>query len=276
MTRGALPPFRRRLCDYLVKAAREAKEFTRWLDRNERHEKALIAFTKAVLDPAKSERFLNDFQRFSEKIAFYGALNSLAQVLLKIAEPGIPDFYQGTELWDLSLVDPDNRRAIDFAKRTKALERLLGRARQHTESDLRSMLTNWRDGNMKLFTIQRALAFRAAAPELFLSGEYLPLQGVGARRRHLCAFARHRDGAWVVAVVPRFTSSLVAGPRAPLGEACWKRTHLLLPRRAPDRWKNVLTGETLAISPVGRSYRLPLGEMLRAWPVALLAGPPRS
>lgn len=271
----ALEGFRDRICDHVIKAAREAKEFTSWLDPNEAHENALIAFAKAVLDPNESNRFLSDFRRFSEPIAFSGALNSMGQVLLKIAAPGIPDFYQGTVLWNLSLVDPDNRRPVDFTRRVDALEQLPDIGPGDIAPQLEKMLSSWKDGRMKLFTISRGLALRSAAPELFLSGEYLPLDASGPRRGHVCSFARHREGAWAVVVVPRLTSKLLDRGRQPLGDPCWKKTHLRLPSRAPDQWENVLTGETLTISRSGETNRLPLSKVLRAWPAALLAGPPR-
>ena len=119
-----MPEFKARLKAYTIKAAREAKVHTRWIAPNLEHENALTAFTEAILDESDHNEFLNDFKKFQARLAYYGALNSLSQVLLKIASPGVPDFYQGTELWDFSLVDPDNRRPVDFHQRAQLLHDL--------------------------------------------------------------------------------------------------------------------------------------------------------
>ena len=169
--------FRDRLLAFIAKAAREAKQFTSWLSPNESHERALRQFTSDILDPSAHRRFLPDFRRFQSRIAFHGALNSLSQVLLKIASPGNPDFYQGLELWDFSMTDPDNRRPVDFQRRAGLLESLQRPALQHLQ--LASLLHNWTDGRIKLFLTARALEFRRRHPKLFLEGDYLPLYAGG-------------------------------------------------------------------------------------------------
>ncbi|MGQ9711948.1 MAG: malto-oligosyltrehalose synthase [Desulfotomaculales bacterium] len=291
-----LPAFRERLEGYLVKAAREAKVHTHWLHPDAAYEDALLQFARSILDPADDNRFLEDFTRFQQVAAYYGALNSLAQVLLKIASPGMPDFYRGTEIWDFSLVDPDNRRPVDFETRAAMLAALRGREGAGLPALAKELLDHWQDGRIKLYVTYKALTFRRSHRELFAAGEYVPLEAAGPRREHVCAFARRHGAAWALVAVPRLMARLAAarretppddGPadlpplRPPLGEATWGKTSLLLPAAAPDRWRNVFTGETVAVPPAPATgtgptgkRSLPLAGVLRRFPVALLAMEP--
>ena len=227
-----VPSFRERLCAYLVKAAREAKIRTSWLDPDAAYERALIEFVRFILEPSAQNRFLPDFLRFQKIPAFYGALNSLAQVLLKIASPGVPDFYQGTELWNFSLVDPDNRRPVDFSKAAEMLAAIQnpGEATKVTRGRLpgkdsppagktdisfvRGLLESWPDGRIKLYLTYRALHFRRSRPDLFARGEYLPIEAAGPHAGHVCAFARRLENDWVLTAVPRLSARLQAELRA--------------------------------------------------------------
>jgi (1->4)-alpha-D-glucan 1-alpha-D-glucosylmutase len=267
-----VPGFRVRLKAYMIKASREAKVHTRWIAAHPGYEAALVAFIEAILEESPENRFLKDFQKFQRQVAYWGALNSLSQSVLKVASPGVPDFYQGTELWDFSLVDPDNRRPVDFQKRLG----LLGELRRAESKDpatlMQTLLSRWQDGGVKLFTTWRGLNFRRSNLGLFLEGDYLPVQGVGARQEHLVAFARRRGQEWALAVAPRFFSKLGPAGTPPLGQPAWGEDLLLLPPEAPAAWENIFTGEVLAACRAGQGQALPLREVFRRFPVALLAG----
>jgi (1->4)-alpha-D-glucan 1-alpha-D-glucosylmutase len=268
---GEVPGFEERLKAYLVKAAREAKFHTSWMAPNEAHEEALSRFVDAILTPSGGEPFLQDFLRFQARVAYYGALNSLSQVLLKAVSPGIPDFYQGSELWDLSLVDPDNRRPVDFEHRRQLLAELKGREPGDAAGLLRELLRGWADGRVKLYVTHRVLQLRRSATELFLDGEYIPLQASGPRAGNVCALARRSGEDWVVAAAPRWYTRLVARRGLPLGRSAWRETSLALPAEAPEGWRDVFTGETHRArgDPQGRRG-LRLASLCRRFPLALL------
>ncbi|HEY3101337.1 MAG TPA: malto-oligosyltrehalose synthase, partial [Methylomirabilota bacterium] len=264
---GAWPLDLPRLRDYLLKAVHEAKVHTSWINPDVRYDAAIVAFAEALLDPTRSQGFLDDFTAFHARIAHFGALNSLAQTLIKITAPGVPDFYQGTELWDLSLVDPDNRRPVDFTLRRRLLadlERAL--ATTDRASLAFELFKDKQDGRVKLYLVREALAFRRARPALFSSGEYRPLETRGALAEHLCAFARVADGAAALTVVPRLLARRgVESP--PLGVEYWQDTALVVPAELGARFVNVLTGERLE----ARGDALALGEAFAHFPVALLS-----
>ncbi len=266
-----IPAFKQRVKAYFVKAAREAKVHTSWIDPDEAHENALVSFVDGVLENAASNKFLADFLEFQQKIAFYGAMNSLGQGLLKILSPGVPDFYQGTELWDLSLVDPDNRRPVDFSTRIKFLDELKGREHGGPEGFEQELLANWWDGRIKLYLLSEALEFRRTHGELFLKGNYIPLKATGKRNENICAFARREKDLWVLVVVPRLSTRLVSPGEFPLGSKVWGRSHLVLPEQAPCHWKNVLSGKTLKATQAAGKRVLPLHQVLHHFPVALLS-----
>src|SRR5690242_3484205 len=258
--------FRDRLLGFITKAAREAKQCTSWLDPDEAYERALRQFISRILEHEVSRRFLRNFRRFQGRIAFQGALNSLAQVLLKIAAPGNPDFYQGNELWDFSLTDPDNRRPVDFKKRASALESLQQASGENLQ--VGSLLHNWADGRVKLFLVNKALEFRRSHAELFRCGDYVPLSATARIAQHVCAFLRTYKKETLLAAVPRFTTALVEPAEFPLGAKVWRRNTLTLPRGTARQWCNVLTGER--IKPAAGSRQIPLSEIFGQFPVALL------
>ena len=265
--------FLHRVRGFLIKAMREAKTHTGWIRHDELHENAVIRFFDAIVEESPASRFRLDFLRLQKKIAWHGALNALSQVLLKIASPGVPDFYQGTELWTLSLVDPDNRRPVDFHQRVEMLESL---RREHTEDAARlldDLVAHWKDGRIKLFLTDTALDFRRAHAAVFLDGDYLPLNAAGRGQANVCAFARRKDGFWSLCVTPRWTTRLGPPGKPPLGKAVWRDTNLPLPAAAPERWRNVLTSETLRASPAaGAEKVLALHSILHRFPVALIEG----
>jgi (1->4)-alpha-D-glucan 1-alpha-D-glucosylmutase len=196
-------------------------------------------------------------------------------VLLKLTSPGVPDLYQGTEVWDFSLVDPDNRRPVDYGRRAAMLKKLVDTftgARDPAHAS-RALLDQWTDGRVKLWLIWRILTWRARHAAWFETTSYIPLAVRGLRKTHVCAFARaHHDG-WVLSVVPRLCVALTnAQVGWPLGEAVWQDTTLVLPSTAPTHWQNVLTGASCLAKPDGGAgARLAVASVLDAFPVAMLA-----
>jgi (1->4)-alpha-D-glucan 1-alpha-D-glucosylmutase len=264
-----------RVASYMVKAMREAKVSSHWIHPDLDYEEAVCDFVASLLESRDENRFLPDFLAFQSQVAHYGALNGLAQVLLKIASPGVPDMYQGTELWDFSLVDPDNRRPVDFARRGLLLNEMRNREREHPDAlpFVQELLMHWRDGRIKLFLIWKALNFRRHHRELFLSGSYLPLSVSRGKKEHVVAFARERSGNWAIAAVPRLMTRLVSPEEYPVGRKTWeKQGGLLLPEGAPDRWSNALTGETLYPSATDGMKQISLSSVFLHFPVALLYG----
>jgi (1->4)-alpha-D-glucan 1-alpha-D-glucosylmutase len=269
----ALAAFTTRIQQYMLKATKEAKVNTSWINPNEAYDEALRAFASRILEPGPGNRFLADFTAFQEFVGRLGMVNSLAQTLIKIAAPGVPDFYQGTEVWDFSLVDPDNRRPVDFALRAALLADLRERIAAGDLLNLaRDLVDHWPDGRIKLYTIHRALTCRRAAADLFRRGAYIPLQAEGARKEHLCAFARQGDGRTVLTVVPRLTARLTDnGTRLPLGRDLWADTWLVLPwDLGSGPCRNLITGVEAEPSHSEAGTALPVGEILADFPVALL------
>lgn len=259
--------FRERLKAYMIKAVREAKVHTEWLKPDANYEEAFLSFIDEILAPSEANRFLNEFFCFLKKIGHYGMLNSLSQTLVKIVSPGVPDFYQGTELWDLSFVDPDNRRPVDFERRAKLLQEIKDKESEEPSSLARELLTSWTDGRVKLYLIYKALNFRRAHAKLFSEGDYIPLRAAGERKEQVCGFARRHGTLWMLSIVPRLTTKLAAEGEFPLGEKAWGDSHLGLPSEAPERWQNVLTGENL--TSLNREKGLYLREIFQCFPVAL-------
>jgi (1->4)-alpha-D-glucan 1-alpha-D-glucosylmutase len=269
---GAWPITAERLRAYLVKATREAKSHTSWTNPNVRYDEAIAGFADAILDPARSGRFLEDLAAFQQRVARFGALGSLAQVLIKITAPGVPDFYQGSELWDLSLVDPDNRRPVDFGLRRRLLDELTAEIETTHELTglVRDLLKRWEDGRIKLFVIRQALACRRARASLFATGEYRPLEAGGPLAEHVCAFARlGPDGAALTVVARLLARRGIEEP--PLGSAYWgDTTRVAVPPEAGTRFVNALTGERVDAT----DGTLDVGRILANLPVALLLREP--
>ena len=207
-------------------------------------------------------------------------VNSLAQLVLKLASPGVPDFYQGTELWDLSLVDPDNRRPVDYGLRAAMLAELepwLDETKpppSPEQGGVARWLANWHDGRIKLFLTACGLRLRKQLPRVFLEGEYIPITAEGARADHVVAFARRLGAAWVVAVVPRLVASLVEFQTIlPVRAEVWGETRLHLPREiAATALRNVFTGEAVALNQGGEAHTILVADVLSVCPVALIRG----
>jgi (1->4)-alpha-D-glucan 1-alpha-D-glucosylmutase len=263
-----LQTFRERMVACMLKSIKEAKTHTSWLDPNTEYETAMKNFVEQSLADSSANPFLNDFKPFQRNIAFFGRLNSLSQTLLNMAAPGVPDFYQGTELWDLSLVDPDNRRSVDYKTRKGLLGELKARIVQALGSHaqfLSDLLTDDQVGRSKLYLIWRVLEFRNRHRALFDGGNYVPLGLEGAKSEHVCAFARVLESEMVIAVVPRLVAGLAREQKLPLGPDVWEDTRLRLP--GTGRFANILTGQTLD-SP---AKELPVSQVLSEFPIALLS-----
>lgn len=269
----SLRSFRTRIREYMLKAVREAKVNSSWVNPNIPYEETLAAVIDAILADGPGNQFLAEFTPFQGLIARWGAFTSLSQTLLKIASPGIPDFYQGTELWDLNLVDPDNRRPVDFRGRDRALAELAClEAEVGPKKLMRELLLRWEDGMIKLYLTNKALGYRRENRELFERGEYLPLEVLGEKSRHVCAFARRMNGREVVAAVPRFMATLIPEPdKVPCGKKVWGDTFLVLPEGIGTTCRNILTNGGVAIVERSGSPALLLAELFADAPVALLS-----
>lgn len=245
--------YRARMAEYLTKAMREMKTYTSWTNTDERLEGAAQDFLAAILAPEQGEGFIHAVTRFVASIESAALHNSLGMLLNKGTAPGFPDFYQGTELWDRSLTDPDNRRPVDYDKR----ERLLRNLTTAAPTDLADPAT-------KLWLTRRILALRDEHPHLFAAGTYAALAAMGERAVNLFAFIRQHEGLRVIVAVPRLTTQLVGlGGAAPLG-AVWGDTALTLP--AGSAWRNALTGA--AISGAGGTF--PVADLFATLPFAVL------
>lgn len=267
---GGVSAFRKRLEDYMTKAVREAMVHTRWSRPNPQHERAVTGFIRRALDKSKSGRFLKDFLEFQNVTSMYGALNSLAQLTIKITAPGVPDFYQGSELWDLRLVDPDNRGPVDFERRVRLLEEMEQRSSGDEPGFIQELLANWKDGKIKLFLTARLLNFRKRHSQLFQQGEYVPIRALGKKSEHVISFSRHRGKDWALVIAPRFMAALTGGKGMPIGEKAWGKTRLILPAEAPTAWQNILTNEALIAARARGRAELRLAYMLSSFPIAVL------
>jgi (1->4)-alpha-D-glucan 1-alpha-D-glucosylmutase len=264
--------FVERLKAYLIKAVREAKVHTEWLKPDEGYEKGFVDFVEAILLTGEGNDFLSEFQTFAKDIAHCGMFISLAQTLLKIATPGIPDIYQGTEFWDLSFVDPDNRRPVDFAERRRLLNDFKNAEARDLTGLLADLLAHWQDGRIKLYLTHKLLVFRRAHPELFAEGGYIPLHGTGEMSERVCAFARRHKGNWVVVIAPRLIGAPVFHGGVPLAEF-WAAGALALPAEAPERWRDLISGEQIETGP---ENLLPLAKVFRYFPISLLVHEERA
>jgi (1->4)-alpha-D-glucan 1-alpha-D-glucosylmutase len=279
-----------RLVAYFEKALHEAKLHTSWLSPDQEYDQAVAAFVRAILADPQSA-FVKDLDAFARSIADAGYVNSLSQTLVKICAPGVPDFYQGCEFWDFNLVDPDNRRPVDFRRRQETLAWLAGESEKDLGGLARELLRKWPDERIKMFVIWRSLQFRRANPEVF-HGEYVPLAAKGDREESVCAFARVAGRRWTLTIVPRMAlgawqtsgertnaadSQKGDAPAWPAGR-CWRETALQLPSGAPARWRHAITGDTIATNRRNGGNNgersLNLGEVLECFPVALLVADP--
>ena len=273
-----------RVTDFMIKSIKEAKVRTSWLQENNEYEDGVRRFVQTVLAGDRAEPFLASFVPVQRRLAWFGMLGSLAELVLRLGAPGVPDVFQGAELWNLSLVDPDNRQPVDFDERRKTIAEMLPLIEEVERSrmagpqggpirrtELGELIDGWPDGRVKFYTLAMGLRLRRAYPELFLRGDYEPLGG-DLDDPHLVAFSRRSAEHEVVVVVPRFVATLLRGvTHAPLGMDRWRAASVRLPSRlASARFINVFTGER--IEPVvyrGMPWLL-AGSAFQTWPVAML------
>jgi len=257
---AALAGYRPRIVEYMRKAAREAKTDTSWMNVDAAYEEALAAFVEALLARREGNLFLDDFLPLARRVATIGALNGLAQTVLKLTVPGVPDVYRGTEIEDLSLVDPDNRRAVDYAALALQLEGCATRAPGALPADL----------SAKLCVIQALLQLRRARPALFRDGDYLPLATTGLHADRICAYARRHAGESLVVVVPRLLHALVADGASGPAPAVWGDTAVLLEPGASLEYEDAITRLPRHAVREGSDTRLRVAEVFAHLPVAVL------
>ncbi|HEX3412606.1 MAG TPA: malto-oligosyltrehalose synthase, partial [Stellaceae bacterium] len=250
-----------RVEEAMVKSMREAKLRSTWASPNAAYEEAVLGFVRDALDLTRPNAFLSAFLPFQERVARLGMRNSLVQTALKLTLPGMPDIYQGAELWDLSLVDPDNRRPVDYAKRVELLEEVAALLERSRHTAMLKLLEDWRDGRIKLAVIATLLTHRRARPKLFAQGGYEPLIATGSRADQICAFARCHDEGALVVVAERFPARCEAEPD-------WTGTEIPWPQAASSEthWRDLLDGRVLERRGEGVGVAAVLGGM----PVAVL------
>ncbi len=275
LTPQTFPVFRERILEYMKKATKEAKIHTSWVNPNEDYDSAVRTFVMALLPDDPNDPFLKDLLVFQQHLAHFGYFNSLSQTVLKLTCPGVPDFYQGSEIWDFNLVDPDNRRPVDYECRLH-LVRTLHVLMKQQEGDLRplarELLANLSDGRIKLYAIRRILDYRRVHADLFAMGSYQPLEVQGTYREHLCAFMRGHGQEKMIVVVPRLIYRLLdAREIPPIGATIWVETWLTLPEEERGRtYRQLFTGESWTVGERDGVVGLPLATVLGQFPVAVL------
>jgi (1->4)-alpha-D-glucan 1-alpha-D-glucosylmutase len=260
--------FVRRICEFMLKAIKEAKVHTSWITPNVDYEEAVLQFVRAILDPT-DRAFHDDFVQLQARVAFFGVFNSLSQTVLKLGSPGVADVYQGNELWDFSLVDPDNRRPVDYESRRTFLRGLVEQS--HDPLKLaRELLDSRADGRIKLYVSHRLLCLRRERPELFIGASYTPLRG----NPHVAAFGRGADGQTLVVAAPVQLATLTRGALLPpIGPEVWRDACLALPGEPGRVYRDLYTGQELTTRQQGTRAGLKLAEVFGHFPVAaLLAG----
>jgi (1->4)-alpha-D-glucan 1-alpha-D-glucosylmutase len=260
----------RRIQQYMEKAMHEAKVHTSWISPNVEYDQAVKQFVKNMLDPSAGNAFLDDFQQFQAPIAKAGMWNSISQVVLKAASPGMPDFYQGNELWCFDLVDPDNRRPVDFELRRQMLGKIRAQAGQDRAALVDRLASNPCDGAIKLYTTSAALHLRKDQRALFAEGSYTGLTASGTRANHVVGFARSLGRKTVIALAGRFFLRMFHAHPAPTGDV-WGDTAVLLPRKIKQAsFLDVLSGQKISIEPREDGLAIPLAQAFAHCPVALL------
>jgi len=270
-SRGQPPQsFVQRIQEYMIKALREAKIHSSWLNPDEEYEQAARDFISKILLPEGA--FAKDFAEFQTPIARAGMFNSLSQTLLKITAPGVPDFYQGTEVWDFSLVDPDNRRPVDYEHRKRLFDSLRDKGAGDEASLADDLLRSAPDGRIKMFVTTGALNYRLNNRDLFERGEYLPLQPAGERERHVVSFARRIGDKAAIVIATRFFMRLTPG--ATVGREAWGDTTILTGDELAGCYRDVFTGKNIHARKRPNDNEdgneLPVAEALAHLPVALL------
>lgn len=267
--------FRDRILAYMEKATKEAKSHTSWVNPNEDYDAAVQQFVTRTLADVQKNPFVKDLVAFQRRVAFYGQFNALSQTLLKLTSPGVPDIYQGCELWDYSLVDPDNRRPVDYRLRHTFLNDLKQRIDQSNQNLIplvRELLDTSQDGRIKLYLIYRTLQYRRDHEQLFTAGDYLPVEANGEKQEHVVAFTRSFENENILVITPRLFVGLTGGnEQIPLGKNIWTDTWVALPQApAGQQYRNCFTGELLTVTDYDGTPGLALAALCAHFPVALL------
>lgn len=260
-----LENFKIRLKEYIIKAVREAKVHTAWLKPDSDYEENFLAYIDKILTPSQENQFLQELIQFQKMVSFYGIFNSLSQTLIKITSPGIPDFYQGSELWDLNLVDPDNRRPVDFEKGKRFLQTITEKEGMPASDIINELLSTKEDGRIKLFLICRALAVRQKYRNLFEKGKYVPVRSAGKYKNSILAFALEQKPLWGLVITPRFLSNVVKEGKLPVGMDVWGDSQVVLPENDSRIWKDTITGTTFE-----SGSSLLIGDVFKIYPGAIL------
>ncbi|MFB2881459.1 malto-oligosyltrehalose synthase [Floridanema aerugineum] len=261
------PQFVQRVKDYVIKAVREAKVYTAWLRPDSAYEEGYLNFVDRLLSTPESNDFLEKLRPFQQKIAEYGIFNSLSQILLKNTSPGVPDLYQGNELWDLSLVDPDNRRPVEYERRIGYLQEIKQKIKTDIPQLIKDLFATKEDGKIKMFLTYQLLQARKEHLELFQDGDYKPLMVKGKFSDRIIAFARIHQNKVAITLATRLLTKVIQPGELPLGKDIWEDTSIELPEGMPTAWKDAIT-----LQDVKCDNTLYIGEALQHFPAALLIG----
>ncbi len=255
-----LENYTKRIKDYLVKSVREAKVHTAWIKPDEEYEEAFKKFFERLL---VDRNFMDNFNKFFEKISHYGIFNSLSQLIIKITSPGIPDFYQGTELWDLNLVDPDNRKEVNFGKRIRLLDGIIKQEKKLTHL-LPELLENKEDGRIKLFLTYKLIKQKKQFKDFFSKGRYTSFNANGMFGDNIISFGYKYGSDTLLAIAPRFLTSVIGENQLPMDKKVWKDTNINIEGNI-TYLKNLITGEK-----INTSKKFYIGDILNNFPVSLL------
>jgi (1->4)-alpha-D-glucan 1-alpha-D-glucosylmutase len=260
-----------RIHTYMEKALREAKVNTSWISPNTEYEGAVHSFLDAILDDSAGNPFLDQFAPFQARIARAGIFNSLSQTLLRIAAPGLPDLYQGMEVWNFSLADPDNRRPVDYDRLQALLAQLHAAGSDDPAALVDRLLASPADGSLKLYVTRCALRFRREHRVLFAQGSYVPLRAAGEKNKHVIAFARSFRGTTVVVLAGRFFTQLEGHAPMPLGADTWGDTEVILRKQLPaGEYRDAFTGKMVSAVPRDGDFALPVAGAFAHLPIAML------
>jgi (1->4)-alpha-D-glucan 1-alpha-D-glucosylmutase len=275
LTNPELTAYQERIQSYMIKAVREAKQYSSWLNPNGDYEQAVSQFVHQCLDANTNSLFLKDFTEFERQIRKPGLVNALAQTVLHITSPGMPDIYQGNELWQFSLVDPDNRRLVDFSKRNQLLvemEEMLAKPDVNRRHFISALLENMEDGRIKLFVVMQTLRFRQQYVSLFQNGEYLKINVHGIGADQLLVFARKDQNNFAIIVVPCLMTHLLKNTLNTSLDNVWGNTWLELPQKSPRHYQELFSQCRVTAQPIEDYFQLTVRNILKIFPVVILLG----
>ena len=261
----------KRIQAYMEKALKEAKIHTSWINPIKEYDQAVQQFIKKILDPELSKPFLTEFKDFVGRVSSLGMLNSLSQALIKFTSPGIPDIYQGNEIWDFSLVDPDNRKPVDYTGRKEMLNSLKQKVDNNPLGVLENCLSSPEDGRIKMLITMHSLKLRHKMPDLFAKGGYLPINVQGEKQNHVIAYGRILNDKGIVVISGRFFSFLMRDLQNALEQEIWGNTHIVLPpEMAKLKFRNVYTGAVVVPKKINEDKVISLEQTMKPLPIVLL------